>query len=135
MSQPGSSPVNIRWLIAAYGAAVAFFALDAITREPGEASTLRAQESDQGTTRLLGAGYGLATVLSPVLRQLPAGRLPPASGPAGVGAMVAGLTLRAWSMRTLGRFYSRTLRTSDDQVVVDRGPQCQELKVSQPSAV
>jgi protein-S-isoprenylcysteine O-methyltransferase Ste14 len=122
MSRSGSRPAGGRWLIAAYGGAAAFFALDAVARSPGEASTLEEPVSDRGTTRLLAASYGLATALSPVLRQLPAGRLPRASGPAGVGAMVAGLTLRAWSMRTLGSFYSRTLRTSGDQVVVDRGP-------------
>ena len=122
MSRPRSGPAGARWLIAAYCGAAAFFALDALTREPGEASSLAAQDSDQGTTRLLAASYGLVTTLSPVLRRLPAGRLPRASGPVGVGAMAAGLALRAWSMRTLGRFYSRTLRTADDQVVVDSGP-------------
>jgi protein-S-isoprenylcysteine O-methyltransferase Ste14 len=122
MSRSRSRPAGVRWMIAAYGGAAAFFALDAVTRSPGEASTLEEPASDQGTTRLLATSYGLATVLSPVLRQLPVGRLPRASGPAGVGAMVAGLTLRAWSMRTLGSFYSRTLRTSGDQIVVDQGP-------------
>jgi protein-S-isoprenylcysteine O-methyltransferase Ste14 len=32
------------------------------------------------------------------------------------------LTLRIWSMRTLGAFYSRTLRTEEDQRVVETGP-------------
>jgi protein-S-isoprenylcysteine O-methyltransferase Ste14 len=39
-----------------------------------------------------------------------------------VGVMAAGLVLRAWSMRALGPYYSRTLRTSSDQVVVESGP-------------
>ena len=33
-----------------------------------------------------------------------------------------GLALRAWAMRTLGRSYSRTLRTEAEQGVVDIGP-------------
>jgi protein-S-isoprenylcysteine O-methyltransferase Ste14 len=33
-----------------------------------------------------------------------------------------GLGLRIWSMRTLGASYSRTLRTQDEQPVVDNGP-------------
>ena len=57
-----------------------------------------------------------------MLRQLRAGRLPPVSGPAGVAMMTAGLALRAWSMRTLGAYYSRTLRTTSDQGVVESGP-------------
>ena len=36
--------------------------------------------------------------------------------------MTAGLALRAWSMRTLGAYYSRTLRTTSDQGVVESGP-------------
>jgi protein-S-isoprenylcysteine O-methyltransferase Ste14 len=39
-----------------------------------------------------------------------------------VGVMAAGLALRAWSMRALGPYYSRTLRTTGDQVVVESGP-------------
>ena len=33
-----------------------------------------------------------------------------------------GLALRAWSMRALGSYYSRTLRTTSDQVVIESGP-------------
>lgn len=110
------------WLVASYAGAAAFFALEAVAREPGEASDLAATESDQGTTRQIVAAYGLAAGLSPVLRRLRAGRLPPVSGPAGVGVMAAGLALRAWSMRTLGAYYSRTLRTTSDQQVVEYGP-------------
>ena len=36
--------------------------------------------------------------------------------------LAAGLALRAWAMTTLGRDYTRTLRTEDDQQLVDRGP-------------
>lgn len=110
------------WRVASYAGAAAFFALETVTRQPGEASDLAATESDRGTTRLIVAAYGLATGLAPVLRRLPAGRLPAVSGPAGVTIMGAGLALRAWSMRALGRYYSRTLRTSSDQVVVQSGP-------------
>jgi protein-S-isoprenylcysteine O-methyltransferase Ste14 len=119
---PRSGSPRRGWLLAPYAGAVAFFALEAVTRQPGEASDLGATETDRGTTGLIVASYGLATALSPVLRRLPAGRLPPASGPSGVGVMAAGLALRAWSMRALGPYYSRTLRTTGDQAVVDSGP-------------
>ncbi len=110
------------WLAACYAGAAAFFALEAVARQPGDASDLAAAESDQGTTRHLVAAYGLAAGLSPVLGRLRAGRLPPVSGPAGVGVMAAGLALRGWSMRRLGAYYSRTLRTISDQKVVESGP-------------
>jgi protein-S-isoprenylcysteine O-methyltransferase Ste14 len=119
---PRSGSSRRGWLAASYAEAAAFFALEAVAREPGEASDLAATESDQGTTRQLVAAYGLAAGLSPMLRQLRAGRLPPVSEPAGVAMMTAGLALRAWSMRTLGAYYSRTLRTTSDQGVVESGP-------------
>jgi protein-S-isoprenylcysteine O-methyltransferase Ste14 len=33
-----------------------------------------------------------------------------------------GLALRGWSMRTLRTSYSRTLRTEDEQLLIDSGP-------------
>ena|SRR5438874_1600002 len=120
MPQSGSSRRG--WLVASYAGAAAFFALEAVARQPGEASDLAATETDQGTTRQIVAAYSLAAGLSPVLRRLRAGRLPPVSGPVGVGVMAAGVALRAWSMRMLGAYYSRTLRTTSDQRVVEYGP-------------
>lgn len=120
MRRSGTS--RLGWLVASYAGAAGFLALEAVASEPGEPSALAATPSDQGTTALIVAAYALAAGLSPVLRRLPAGRLPPASGPAGVAVMAGGLALRAWSMRALGRYYSRTLRTVGDQVVVESGP-------------
>jgi protein-S-isoprenylcysteine O-methyltransferase len=40
----------------------------------------------------------------------------------GLVCMAVGLAVRAWAMATLGRHYTRTLRTLDEQQVVDRGP-------------
>ncbi len=110
------------WLAVAYAGVLAYFATEAVLRKQGEASSFDAGADDDGTTRLIGAGYGLSVTLVPLLARVPAGRLPRAAGPVGAAAMTAGLALRAWSMRTLGGFYSRTLRTADDQVVVDTGP-------------
>jgi protein-S-isoprenylcysteine O-methyltransferase len=36
--------------------------------------------------------------------------------------MAGGLSLRIWAQRTLGAFYTRTLRTDEQQQVVDAGP-------------
>lgn len=48
--------------------------------------------------------------------------MPPAAAVIGLILQACGLTLRVWSMRTLGNFYTRTLRTIHDQRVVDTGP-------------
>lgn len=40
----------------------------------------------------------------------------------GLALMVAGMAFRAWSVRTLGRFFTVTVDVADDQRVVDTGP-------------
>jgi protein-S-isoprenylcysteine O-methyltransferase len=40
----------------------------------------------------------------------------------GVSIGAIGLAIRIWSMRVLGRDYTRSLRARDDQAIVDRGP-------------
>jgi protein-S-isoprenylcysteine O-methyltransferase Ste14 len=66
--------------------------------------------------------YAVAVALAPVLRRTPSQRLPRMAAPLGICLEAFGLGLRAWSMRTLGRSYTRTLRIVDAQEVVDRGP-------------
>jgi protein-S-isoprenylcysteine O-methyltransferase len=52
------------------------------------------------------------------------GRLPQAAiiGAVGVGLMVLGLAIRLCSMNTLGVFYTRSLRVSEGQAIVESGP-------------
>lgn len=110
------------WFLAGYAGIAGFFGLEALARTPGSASSLNASRDDQGTTRMIAITYGLAAELPLVLRRLPAPQLPPMAGPAGLMVQAAGLALRAWSMRTLGASYSRTLRAGQEQRVVDTGP-------------
>jgi protein-S-isoprenylcysteine O-methyltransferase Ste14 len=66
--------------------------------------------------------YTAAAVAAPLIRLRWTPQLPRAAGPLGVGLEAAGLGLRAWSMRTLGRSYSRTLRVEHSQRIVESGP-------------
>ena len=68
------------------------------------------------------AAYATAAVAAPLVRLVWPPQLPSRGGPMGLGLEAAGLALRAWSMRTLGRSYSRTLRVGDAQQLVDSGP-------------
>jgi protein-S-isoprenylcysteine O-methyltransferase Ste14 len=118
----GRTRADSRWLAAGYAGIAGFFVLEAVTRKPGDASSLAASRDDQGTTRLilvsglLGAGLPLA------LRRIRVLQLPPLAGPLGLASQVSGIALRTWSMRVLGTSYTRTLRTADDQHVVEAGP-------------
>ncbi len=99
-----------------------FFALEAVTRERGSASSLAATPDDQGTTRNIVLAYVVAGSAAPLVSGLPFPRLPRLAGPLGLAVGVSGLAIRAWSMRTLGRAYSRTLRAESEQLVVETGP-------------
>jgi protein-S-isoprenylcysteine O-methyltransferase Ste14 len=110
------------WFLAGYAGIAGFLALEALTRQPGEAASLQTSADDQGTTRLIVIAYGLAAELPLVLRRVRAPELPPAAAPIGLAVQAAGLGLRAWSMRTLGGSYTRTLRAGQEQPVVTAGP-------------
>lgn len=111
-----------KWLLAGYSGLAGFFALEWAAREPGSASSLTASDGDRGTTRMIAIAYGLAADLPLLLSPLRRGRLPQPAGPVGLVMEATGLGLRMWSMRTLRGAYSRTLRTTDDQQVIDGGP-------------
>jgi len=116
------SRADTRWLLAGYAGLAGFFALEAFTRQPGSASSMDTSSDDQGTTRIIVIAYALATDLPLLLRRLPVLQLPPVAGPIGLTVQASGLALRAWSMRTLGASYTRTLRTDAEQRVVTTGP-------------
>jgi len=81
--------------------------------------------------RLFGAGYLGAFLYrywlvaddslarAHVLRALELG---PWDVPVGAALVVAGTLFRNWAVRTLGRYFTRTVQVSDDQPVVERGP-------------
>jgi protein-S-isoprenylcysteine O-methyltransferase len=94
--------------------------LESSLRQGQAARTSLAGEEDQGTTRLLAATYGAGLLVVPLFAAMRGRRRVPAFlGPA---IMAAAIALRAWAASTLGRFYTRTLRTISGQQVVRSGP-------------
>jgi protein-S-isoprenylcysteine O-methyltransferase Ste14 len=110
------------WFLAGYAGVAGFFALEAATREGGNAASLNASSDDQGTTRMIVTACVVALAIAPLLRRIRSPRLPRAAGPAGLALEASGLAVRAWSMRTLGPSYSRTLRTEAEQRLIATGP-------------
>jgi protein-S-isoprenylcysteine O-methyltransferase Ste14 len=110
------------WFLAGYAGVAGFFAVEALARERGRATSLDPGTDDRDSTRMIVIAGALAAGLCPLLRRLPLAPLPRAAAPAGVALQAAGLGLRIWSMRTLGASYSRTLRTEDEQNLVSDGP-------------
>lgn len=110
------------WLLAGYAGAAGFFVQELFLRRPGVASSLKASHDDNGTTRMLLTSAGLGYGLPLVLRRLPLPMMPSAAAATGLIIEAGGLALRVWSMRTLGSFYTRTLRTTQEQHLVNTGP-------------
>jgi protein-S-isoprenylcysteine O-methyltransferase Ste14 len=99
------------------------FGLMELLRRGETAKKLVPSPVDRGTSALIVVAYALAVVavssrLLPVV-MLPA---PEVVGWLGVAIGMLGFTIRVWSMRVLGRFYTRTLVTTGDQKVVRTGP-------------
>lgn len=106
---------------------VVYFVADFRLRKGKNAKSFEAGKSDKETSSLLGLSHGIVIViilLSPLLNNYHIGLLDnlPMVKWIGVGMMLFGFAFRTWAMLVLGQFYTRTLRTSQDQQIVQQGP-------------
>lgn len=102
---------------------VLFLFTEIFLRKKGESSSLQAEKSDNGTTRIIAITYISSIVLLLALTIVQIGFFENAIvGWAGLLLMAFGLIIRFLSMRELGKFYSRTLRTTADQKLITTGP-------------
>jgi|SRR5262245_31672009 len=113
--------------IIAYLLIGSFLALQRSLRQGEEAKSLRVEQFDRGSTRLIGQAFLLAilaSIIAPILNAFQIGRLGmgDAIGWFGIVVMLGGLALRVWANRILGRFYTSTLRVTDRQRIVRQGP-------------
>ena len=103
-----------------------FLFLEGRLRRGRSAKSLERGQSDRGSTGLIGGAFlvtGLALLGAPVLNHSGVARVHAGTlGWVGLGIAILGIALRVWANRTLGRFYTRTLRVSEDQPLVERGP-------------
>jgi protein-S-isoprenylcysteine O-methyltransferase Ste14 len=104
-----------------------FFILERRLRQGRAARSLETSDSDRNSTRLIGGALLislLAMLLAPVLNRLQGRRIaiPAPLGWIGLGLMLSGIGLRAWANQTLGVFYTRTLRVTEKQHIVETGP-------------
>ena len=111
----------------AYLLVASFLLTEGRLRQSSEARSLEPTPSDRGSTRLIGAYFGVACVallIAPLLNLIPRGHLghPALTGWAGIVIMVGGMSLRFWANRALGAYYTRTLRIAHEQRIAQNGP-------------
>ncbi|GAA1958251.1 isoprenylcysteine carboxylmethyltransferase family protein [Catenulispora subtropica] len=94
----------------------------ALRRKDEETASWEGGEEDRRSTSLLIASYLLAVLLVIILQNAGVGTVPVGVRWIGVAMVAAGLVLRAWGMAVLGRFYTRTLRVTGGQRIVQEGP-------------
>jgi protein-S-isoprenylcysteine O-methyltransferase Ste14 len=109
-------------LFLAQAVLVVWLLLEVALRSGDSAKSWQTSRDDRNTTRLIVFAYFALAVLSIVVRNSFDVDTGSFIAWIGIAFAVAGLVLRVWSMRHLGRFYSRTLRVKEDQRVVDDGP-------------
>jgi protein-S-isoprenylcysteine O-methyltransferase Ste14 len=109
-------------------ALIAFFFLAVESRRGSQsARTFHTSRFDRGSQRVLALGIvavEAGLIAGPVLTYLGIGRLAYGwiVGWAGVAFMVGGIALRYGAGKTLGVFYTRTLRVQPDQHIATDGP-------------
>ena len=102
----------------------AWLLLEVVLRSGEEARSWQAGPADRASTRLVVVAYVVAFVGPFLLDTSGVGVTHAGSALAWIGVTigVVGLGIRIWSMRVLGRDYTRSLRTRETQTVIDRGP-------------
>jgi protein-S-isoprenylcysteine O-methyltransferase Ste14 len=103
-----------------------YMVVDPLLRKDAVAKSRESTQFDKGTTRLIGIVFPsswLLLFLTAVLDQFHLGVVEPhiAFAVAGGSLMAGGFCLRAVAMRTLGKFFTRTLRMREEQHVISHG--------------
>jgi len=110
----------------AYLLIATYFLVERLLRKGEQALSLQAGPSDCGSSRLMWAS-GLCNIftvlLAPILNTYHIGYWDNAYvGWIGLLVMIGGLLLRYWAAKTLGEFYTRTLRIVEGHQIVAEGP-------------
>jgi len=112
-------------ILVAYLILIVYFAVTESRRKGQAATTLKGGQFDQASTRFLSLAVAISIILVIVanaLNYFQLGVMVDVIGWIGIVVMLCGITLRALAFQTLGRFYTRTLRISEGQRVVQEGP-------------
>lgn len=116
--------LSIWFLVLDYGIVVIFLNVERLLRRTASSKKLDRGSYDKGSTLLIVAGFGLGLILPFLLDILGIAtfQINLFEGSFWFAVMVLGLLLRVWAAVVLGEYYSRTLQTTKEQMVVERRP-------------
>lgn len=111
----------------AYLLVFGFFVAEGRTRKGEASQSLEAGKFDGRSTARLGIAYmivSLGLLIAPLFDYLGIAVMPRPELVGWLGLLIAvvGMGLRLWANQVLGEFYTRTLRVSEKQVIVEKGP-------------
>jgi protein-S-isoprenylcysteine O-methyltransferase Ste14 len=113
------------FLIAGYVIVAAFIVIERSLRQSGSAKTLERGDFDRGSTLLIGLAFGFALIV-PIFADIVLGaglfQINLVEGIVALAVMLLGLGIRIWAAKTLGKYYTRTLLTTEHQKVITSGP-------------
>src|SRR5713226_10560632 len=102
-TEVGMRPIQVRPIQIAYGLLGFFFVTEPLLRQGKAASSLQGDPADRGSTKLIGATFGLAlfaVLVAPLLNRWKVGHFRSKTlAWSGIMAMLTGLALRIWASR------------------------------------
>jgi len=119
-----SSILGLSFLVIGYLIIATFIVIERRLRQTPDAKKFETGEFDSGSTLLIGAAFGIGLMLPVVMLVVGIGGFSTNVGVGllGLALMLGGFALRVWAATTLGKYYTRTLLTSENQKVVMTGP-------------
>ena len=112
-------PPAARWLLVSTAAIWVLLELrQSATHRPG------GTRANWGSEVIVRLTIGAGALVAGELRVAPGATIRPAAVAAwsGLVLFLCGVSLRIWSFRTLGRYFTYTVQTSSDQPVITTGP-------------
>jgi len=117
--------IRMTYYICSYALFVGFFLIEHFIRKGKDTKSMSRTEFDKGSTTFISIVMGIAFIivpLSPLLNSLKIGMFFSVwVGAVGVVIGVLGLLIRYFAFSTLGRFFTRTLRETDEHNLVTSG--------------
>ena len=109
----------------AYIIIASFLLVEGRLRKGQEAQSYERGQFDQRSTMFIGIAFFigiLALLLALLLDWLKIAVLSAWIGWLGIGIALSGFGIRVWASRVLGAFYTRTLKVTENQIIVRAGP-------------